>query len=77
VEGIALEVPIVAGLQLNGAGHALEVAAPGLVADDDCEAIADSGKGDRGNGWRIGEGLSLADVVALLALQIDVVAHSV
>src|SRR5467141_3263296 len=76
VEGIALEVSIVAGLQLNGAGHALEVAAPGLVADDDRQAVADSGDGDRGKGWRIGEGLFLADVVALLALQIDVVAHS-
>jgi len=34
LEGVALEVPVVAGLQLNGAGHALEVALPGLVADD-------------------------------------------
>src|SRR6267143_2267193 len=74
VDGEPLELPVVAGLELGNGGHGLEVSVP-TQANAHREPVAGRGDPDGGVGRRIGERLSLADVVARVALEIDIVAH--
>src|SRR5436309_3384831 len=76
VEWVALKISVVAGLQPGDAAAALEIARPSLLASDaDREAMGGGRDREGGIARRVSKVMALADIVAAIALEMDVAAR--